>query len=145
MLLPLPQRPFARWGYRYPNSDAVSICVVGLLNATVHPQIDHDRWVYGRQLDGRLRLPCVYSMVLTDPRFWQIRDGGGVLGSHPRLVPIPGKSGMGTVMGIGDYTYEFSDSGVRLLVLLVTTSSTVTPASSIMMRPPPGGGQTQPV
>jgi hypothetical protein len=36
LVLPLSQRPFARWGHPYPHSDAVSICVVLVRNATPH-------------------------------------------------------------------------------------------------------------
>ena len=38
---------------------------------------------------------AVLNGTQLDPRFWQIGDGGG---DGP---PIPGKSGMGTRMGIG--------------------------------------------
>ncbi len=39
LVLPLSQRPFARWGYPYPRSDAVSICVVPVCNATLHARL----------------------------------------------------------------------------------------------------------
>jgi hypothetical protein len=38
LVLPLSQRPVARWGYPHPRSDAVSICVVLVRNATLHPR-----------------------------------------------------------------------------------------------------------
>jgi hypothetical protein len=37
LVLPLSQRPFARWGHPHPRSDAVSICVVLVRDATHHP------------------------------------------------------------------------------------------------------------
>jgi hypothetical protein len=37
LVLPLPQRPCARLGYPHRQSDAVSICVVLVLNETHHP------------------------------------------------------------------------------------------------------------
>ena len=38
LVLPLSQRPCARWGYPHPRSDAVSICVVLVRDATHHPR-----------------------------------------------------------------------------------------------------------
>ena len=38
LVLPLLQRPCARWGYPHPRSDAVSICVVLVRDATHHPR-----------------------------------------------------------------------------------------------------------
>jgi hypothetical protein len=39
LVLPLSQRPFARGGYPYPRSDAVSLCVVPVCDATLHPRL----------------------------------------------------------------------------------------------------------